>query len=156
MFQSQQRRGKEQWQEQCHFFPPGVTWIQIPFRKWSLSTRQMETECKTLLLRPCSAPLRIKVWTDFFKAFHPEGVKDQESREELKMHVLPSEMKMEFFSTLNMDGIMKQHFLQDKLTLLLNTLFYFVVIFMLYYTISETVKHSRKRSVTSPLKCLSC
>lgn len=96
------------------------------------------------------------------------------------MHVLPSEMKMEKkFFTLHMDGyrVIKHHFLQDKLTLLSNhTVLLFLsyschfqtcrkaiterpdvlCYIMLYYNISETAKRSKKRSVTSLLKYLSC
>lgn len=100
-------------------------------------------------VRRCSSgpavPFKNQSVDRFFLSFSPEGVKNEEIRSQ------GQEMKKDFFYTINMDGIIKQYFVQDKLTL-----FYFVVIFMLYYNISETVKRSKKRSVTSPLKCLSC
>lgn len=118
----------------------------------------------------------------FFKLLHLERVKEswnQESRKGLKVQgacsALRDEDRKEFFSTLHVDGyhVIKQHFLQDKLTFLSVIVQLFCLILaifkcaerpsqngpdvlhyiVLYYNISETAKRSKKEICDISLTC---
>lgn len=67
-------------------FPPGITWITIPFHIWSLSTRQK------------SAPLRIKeVCIEFFKVltWKVSEIVSWKHREDLKVQGASSALRDE-------------------------------------------------------------
>lgn len=141
--------------------------------------KRIERAQEAVTLSLCT--FRNKGVDSFFLSFSPGTyqkfwIRTVEKNSRYKVHVLPSDMKMEeIFLPYIWDGyhVIKQ---QDKLSLLWNhiVLFFFVTFLpfsnvqkghhrtvqmchiMLCYNISEAAKSSKKRSVTSFLKYWSC